>query len=254
MIIIPSLKVFIQGCFLTDFIQASIKSSKQIIKILSQRKSEYMQKHHMGAGGDISLGADLISEEIFVKYLSQIGNIDSEESGYIVGKGEDIIVLDPLDGSDNYLSNIPYYGASIALCDKNKKTKEAIIINFCTQSAYYDSGDGLRQINLNTDVEISNVEISAKCGIFEKAYSNPHLCLKMYEQKMKFRSLGAIALSLSNAHCVNFVFFAGNIRDYDSQAGLFLCKDLWIQKTDDFLLVSRNKEIFDIISKIASKD
>lgn len=208
----------------------------------------------MGAGGDVSLGADLLSEDIFSKHLLQMGNIDSEESGYIIGKGEDIIILDPLDGSDNYLSNIPYYGTSIALCDKNRKTKEAIIINFCTQSAYYDSGDGLREINISTDLNISNIDISPKCGIFEKAYSNPHLCLKMYEQKMKFRSLGAIALSLSTAHYLNFVLFAGNIRDYDSQAGLFLCRDLWIEKTDDFLLVSRNKEIFDIISKIVSKD
>lgn len=239
---------------MTDFIQASIKSSKQIIEILSQRRSEYMQKHHIGAGGDISLGADLLSEDLFTKHLLQIGNIDSEESGYIAGKGEDIIILDPLDGSDNYLSNIPYYGASIALCNKNRETKEAIVINFCTQNAYYDSGDGLKEINISTDLNISNVDISAKCGIFEKAYSNPYLCLKMYEQKMKFRSLGAIALSLSIAHYVNFVFFAGNIRDYDSQAGLFLCRDLWIEKTDDFLLVSRNKEIFDIISKIVSKD
>lgn len=239
---------------MTDFIQASIKSSKQIIEILSQRKPEHMQKHHIGAGGDISLGADLISEEIFAKHLLQIGNIDSEESGYIAGKNEDIIILDPLDGSDNYLSNIPYYGASIALCDKNRETKEAIVINFCTQSAYYNSGEGLRQINLSTDLSVSNVDSFSKCGIFEKAYSNPHLCLKMYEQKMKFRSLGAIALSLASAHYTNFVFFAGDIRDYDSQAGLFLCKDLWIEKTKDFLLVSRNKEIFDIISKIASKD
>lgn len=239
---------------MTDFIQASVKSSKQIIKILSQRKPEYMQKHHMGAGGDISLGADLLSEEIFAKHLLQIGSIDSEESGYIPGKSEDIIILDPLDGSDNYLSNIPYYGASIALCDKDRKTKEAIVINFCTQNAYYDSGDGLREINLRSEANIPNIDIFAKCGIFEKAYSNPHLCFKMYEKKMKFRSLGAIALSLSNAHYVNFVFFAGNIRDYDSQAGLFLCRDLWVEKSDDFLLVSRNKEIFDIISKIASKD
>lgn len=239
---------------MSDFIQASIESSKQIIKILSQRKPEHMQKHDIGAGGDISLGADLLSEEIFAKHLLKIANIDSEESGYMEGQTDDIIILDPLDGSDNYLSNIPYYGASIALCDKNRQTKEAIVINFCTQSAYYDSGNGFKQIDFRTDVAILGSDGMAKCGIFEKAYSNPHLCLKMYEEKMKFRSLGAIALSLANAHYTNFVFFAGNIRSYDSQAGLFLCRDLYTEQTEDFLLVSRNKKIFDIISKIASKD
>ncbi|PAF53102.1 hypothetical protein BKH42_07675 [Helicobacter sp. 13S00482-2] len=236
---------------MSDFIQASIKSSKQIIEVLAQRKPEYMQKHHIGAGGDISLGADLLSEEIFIKHLLEIGSIDSEESGYIKGRGEDIIILDPLDGSDNYLSNIPYYGASIALCDKNRQTKEAIVINFCTQSAHYRDTDHTKHINLNTGEEIPKNDNSPKCGIFERAYSHPLLCMKMYEQKMKFRSLGAIALSLGSAHDVNFVFFAGNIREYDCKAGLFLCQDLWIKKSENALLVSRNKQIFDMITKIA---
>ncbi|MDO7252803.1 inositol monophosphatase family protein [Helicobacter cappadocius] len=236
---------------MSDFIQASIRSSKQIIEMLSQRKPQYMKKHRIGAGGDISLGADLLSEEIFMEYFLELGSVDSEESGYIQGKGSDIIVLDPLDGSDNYLSNIPYYGASIALCDENRHTKEAIVINFCTQIAHYSDGNGIKYINLNSDLEISKNQTLPKCGIFEKSYSNPLLCTKMYEQKMKFRSLGAIALSLASAHDVNFVFFAGNIREYDCKAGLFLCNGLWIKKSDSFLLVSKNKQIFDIITKIA---
>ncbi|PAF43410.1 inositol monophosphatase family protein [Helicobacter sp. 11S03491-1] len=241
---------------MSDFIKASIQASKTIIQILSQRKIEHMQKYDIGAGGDISLGADMICEKIFTQHLLPLANIDSEESGYLNGKGEDIIILDPLDGSDNYLSNIPYYGASIALYDSNKIPKEAIVVNFCSQNAYFDMGSGLEQLSLidcqQTPI-LKNHSLS-QCGIFEKAYSNPSLAAKLYEHKIKFRSLGASALSLSLAHDVNFMLFGGKIRKYDCAAGLFLCRHLWIENSEHFLLVSRNKQIFDMITKIAKKD
>ncbi|PAF47412.1 hypothetical protein BKH41_07470 [Helicobacter sp. 12S02232-10] len=241
---------------MSDFIEASIQASRQIIEILSQRKLEYMQEHQIGAGGDVSLGADLISEEIFTKHLLPIANIDSEESGYIQGNGKNVVVLDPLDGSDNYISNIPYYGASVALCDESGQTKEAIIINFCSQTAYFDLGEGIRFVKLSDclTTPIPQSSLPAKCGIFEKAYSNPDLATKLFEQKIKFRSLGASAISLAYAHYANFMLFGGKIRKYDSKAGLFLCRHLWIKSSEHFLLVSRNKQIFDMILKIAKKD
>ncbi|PAF42345.1 inositol monophosphatase family protein [Helicobacter sp. 11S02596-1] len=241
---------------MSDFIKAVIEASQHIIEILSQRKPEHMQAHQIGAGGDISLGADLLSEEIFAKYLLPIANIDSEESGYLVGKGDDVIILDPLDGSDNYISNIPYYGASVALCASSGETKEAIIINFCSQSAYFDTGDGVffTKIPARTTAPITPKQSLSKCGIFEKAYSNPDIAKKLFEHSIKFRSLGASALSLAYAQESNFMLFGGKIRKYDAQAGLFLSRHLWINHCEDFLLVSRNKQIFDMISKIIKKD
>ncbi|PAF46495.1 hypothetical protein BKH46_07025 [Helicobacter sp. 12S02634-8] len=241
---------------MSDFIQAAIQASREIIEILSQRKPEYMQKHQVGAGGDVSLGADLISEATFARYLLPIANIDSEESGYMQGYGENIIILDPLDGSDNYISNIPYYGASIALCGADGTTQEAMIVNFCTKMAYYHDSQGIVcQDLMSAKISREAQENTAtRCGIFEKAYSNPKLAAKLFSQKIKFRSLGASAISLAYAPYVNFMLFGGKIRKYDSQAGLFLCKNLWIKNTPDFLLVSRNKQIFDMISEIAKKD
>lgn len=242
---------------MSDFIQASLKAGKQIAKILSQRSPELMKRYDIGAGGDVSLGADLMSEEIFKKYLLDFGNIDSEESGWIEGKGEDIIILDPLDGSDNYLSNIPYYGASIALCDKFENVKEAVILNFSSKHAYFDDGMGIK----SSDFKQKNIKVIAnkdralvKCGIFEKAYSNPQIASRLHENKLKFRSLGASALSLAMSCDMNFMLFGGEIRKYDCKGGLFLCRNLYIQNHKNFLLVSRNKQVFDIILKIMEKD
>ena len=98
-----------------DFIQATLNAGLQIALALNARTPNLYEKHARGAGGDISIGADLLSEEIFITQLSAFGNIDSEEAGFVDNKQAHTIVIDPLDGSDNFVSGIPYYGASVAL-------------------------------------------------------------------------------------------------------------------------------------------
>lgn len=257
---------------MSDFIKACLIASKQIVEILSQQLDKHKQKYNIGAGGDISIGADLLSEEIFSEHLLGLANIDSEESGFLQGNGKDIIILDPLDGSDNYLSNIPYYGASLALCNQEKQVKEAIVVNFCTQTAIFDEGKGLMKISF-ADKTMSDkkdiacflqnsysqnipnqAQLPTKCGIFEKAYSNPKLSARLFKEHFKFRSLGAAAISISLAYEVNFVLFGGEIRRFDCAAGLFLCKELYIRHQKEFLLISRNKQIFDMILEIIAKE
>jgi len=64
---------------------------------------------------------------------------------------------------------------------------------------------------------------------------------------IKYRSPGAFALSLAYAHDVDFVLYEGKMREYDIAAGLYMCEDLYVEKREDLLLVSQNKEIFDKI-------
>lgn len=242
---------------MSAFLHQAILATDEIIKAMQKREAALYELHEVGAGGDRSIGADLISEQIYAKYLLSLANIHSEESGFMQGVGEDCVILDPLDGSDNFLSHIPYYGSSLALCDKSHKPKEAVIFNFCTQ-------EGVARIN----AEVFSFSIPAyltkgkqaykalkcsthsKCGIFEKAYCNPHIAALLYEKALKFRSLGASALSMAKAYEVNFMLFAGKIRDFDSKAGLFLCEDLHQLCTDNFTLISKDKHIFDMIYNI----
>ncbi len=237
---------------MSKFLQGVFGASKEIIPTLHDRDTKLLKRYKKGAGGDVSIGADLFCEDIFCKHLLYIANIDSEESGKIKGKGKDIIVLDPLDGSDNYVCNIPYFGASLALCDKNGVVKEAIVINFCSSEVFYDSSalPAPQKFNLFTHKQMPIGQTIHKCGIFEKAYCNPKIAKKLYKQNLKFRSLGASALSLAYALENNFMLFGGKIRSYDSKAGLFLCRRLEILHTKEFLLVSQNKEVFGMIAKI----
>lgn len=254
-----------------------------------------LYKHiSMGAGGDMSIEADLLCERIYMEHLLTLASIDSEEEGLVEGDTSDVIILDPLDGSDNFLSHIPYYGSSLALCDRFGNVKEAVVFNFCTGEAFakiaphsptfklrfikIQDGNATNKINIGTLQEevsniystsdkafaqysptiletcegicdLENIKSVSKCGIFEKAYTNPHIAKLFYEHGLKFRSLGASALSLAYAHETKFMLFMGEIRKYDSVAGLFLCRDLPHLSDKNFTLISKDKHIFAIIAK-----
>lgn len=250
----------------SEFLRGCVNAGVRLAPILAKRGQEMFVQHSRGAGGDISIGADLLCEGEFGKELLAIGSIDSEESGFIKcsGKSSDIIVLDPLDGSDNYKSNIPYYGASLALCDENGAVKEACIINFCSGDVFYDSlkrGKSASPTKLNffrDEILCQNLasEDSSqppKCGIFERAYCNPSIVARLHTHHIKFRSLGAGALSWVYALEARFLLLGGKSRRYDAMAGQFLARDLHTKEIVDkngsfFLLVSKYKEVFDIVS------
>ena len=68
---------------MSEFLYAVLQAAREIIPLLAMREEHLLQAGAKGAGGDISIGADLLCEAIFTKHLSHIGHIDSEESGFI---------------------------------------------------------------------------------------------------------------------------------------------------------------------------
>ena len=295
-----------------DFIQATLNAGLQIALALNARTPNLYAKHARGAGGDISIGADLLSEEIFITQLSAFGNIDSEEAGFVDNKKAHTIVIDPLDGSDNFLSQIPYYGASVALRENGAESRldsasVGIIMNFCNLSAvvsfkgknYYGNlaqdfslfaesspnsascGDFLGSAsarfvnepkssisslashnpkNSSTILEFASCKENAestldsaniaKCGIFEGAYRNPHICEILHKNNIKFRALGALALSLGLSERVNFVLFDGKKRHYDFEAGFLVAQNLHKIEAQNLVLISKDKILFDKISNL----
>lgn len=262
-----------------DFIQATLNAGLQIALALNARMPNLYAKHARGAGGDISIGADLLSEEIFITQLSAFGNIDSEEAGFVDNKKAHTIVIDPLDGSDNFVSGIPYYGASVALRENSAESNTkyfldsaniGIIMNFCNLSAvvnfkgknYYGNlaqdfslfaessgkiAESSAESNTKSFLDSANI---AKCGIFEGAYRNPHICEILHKNNIKFRALGALALSLGLSERVNFVLFDGKKRHYDFEAGFLVAQNLHKIEGQNLVLISKDKILFDKISNL----
>lgn len=295
-----------------DFFMRVVLASVEVIRLLHTQDSILHESFGVGAGGDRSSGADLLAESIFSKFLLPHYHIDSEESGLLKGdsNARGTIVLDPLDGSSNFKSNIPYFGASVALCDENGRVCEACVVNYISCEIAYLNDDLLALTrmpcvfslqtfiadlqpeyivyastakkptsmhscyipcnftrllqNSNTakkDVFIANacdairesaqylpafdanflhamfasqilifrpqkvITEKLECGIFEKAMQHAKWASFLAESGLKFRSLGAIALSLAFSFRYLFVLLPTQVRKYDGMAGFYLAQN-----------------------------
>ncbi|MDA3945534.1 MAG: inositol monophosphatase [Helicobacteraceae bacterium] len=228
-----------------EFIEACFDAALEIESLIrSTEHSHGCEAQFEGAGGDISIGYDLLAENCFVKYLGRFGKILSEESGYI-GEGDDLIIIDPIDGSDNLKSNFPYYGASVAL-KRDNKTIAGMVCNFANGDCFIRvNGEHYRRSLFREDErETVCVNHHSKVGLFEKAGLHPGAARTLMDVGLKFRAPGAVALSLSYAHASKYVVFLGQLRPYDVEAGLYLCEDLYTYIGEDILIVSHNKDVF----------
>ncbi|WP_456485610.1 inositol monophosphatase family protein [Hydrogenimonas sp.] len=237
---------------MTPFIRAAAEAALLVQKRLEKGwHSEYASCGARGAGGDISTGIDIFAEEIYIEKLSAFGRIDSEECG-MVGDGTDLVVIDPIDGSENAISGLPYFGSSIAL-QRDGETIEAFIVNLANGDLFYKSDEGLMIGKLgSSDFSPVVPRERATIGIFEKAYANPDLALALLHQKRKFRSPGAVALSLAYAHYVDFVIFAGKRRHYDFAAALWMCEGLNIVEEEELLIVAKHAQTANSLKLLAN--
>lgn len=240
-----------------NFIKAVLSSNKELFTYIHTKlnSNDLSYSNTIGYGGDNSLNIDLYAENLFIKYLKEFGNIYSEECGFLDMKSDFNIIIDPIDGSDNFVSKLPYYGTSIAL-----KYKDEILAGFVYNLAsdimiYRAFNDDIKTMKLSSNKYMElDIQASSKIGIFERAYAYPKTCQKLYENKIKYRSPGAVALSLSNARNFDFVLFKGAIREFDIAASLYICRDLFIYKSHKNLLISKNKLKFELIKEIIKEE
>lgn len=207
----------------------------------------------IGAGGDRSVGLDLMAEQIFINRLSRFGQINSEESGF-VGEDNDVkIVLDPIDGSDNMLTHFPYFGASIAYM-KDDTCVMGIVCNFANGDIFIKDDKQFLQGKLHSAHFRPVVKHhTSKVGLFEKAALYPEITKELIENNLKYRAPGAVALSLAYAHYTNYMVFLGKMRTYDLEAGLYMCKDLHMYKDETHIIISKDKDVFEQVKKIVLK-
>ena len=95
-------------------IQAAYEAGKILKSAFEIGSSQEVRK---GKGNyDVFSKADIDSENVIIKILTTklpTMSILSEEKGFIDHKSSDTIVIDPLDGSSNFLLGLPHFSVSI---------------------------------------------------------------------------------------------------------------------------------------------
>lgn len=233
------------------FFNASKISCQEVYGLLeSELSDDDLKGETIGAGGDVSLLIDIKAEKIFFEHFAPFASIYSEEFG-LFGEGDYQVILDPIDGSDNFVSNFPYYGSSMALQYKNE-TIAALVCNLANGDLFYKLGSAdAKKASLhheNSDKLEKNQH--AKVGIFEKSALFTDIIDKLIENKLKFRSPGAVALSLVYAFETKYMIFLGSKRSFDLEAGLFITKDLHQFEADQVIIIAHDKAILAKVKSI----
>lgn len=96
---------------------AALAGGQELIAHFGQMPREAVQRKALG---DYASKADLAAENAIATVLAKAGDgygFLGEETGIRRAEAERRWVVDPLDGTSNFIWGIPYFAVSIALCD-----------------------------------------------------------------------------------------------------------------------------------------
>ncbi|MFX0040368.1 MAG: inositol monophosphatase family protein [Promethearchaeota archaeon] len=205
---------------------------------------EAAKKTKRGAGGDLSMEIDLIAEEVIINSLEK-ADVDllliSEELGekYIgdvdeAKRNQKVLIVDPLDGSNNAARGVPYCSVSIAYAvgDRMQDIKKAAVLNLNTKEIYWaEKGKGA-YLN-DSQIHISSLDIKQQC-YFELNLPMKNLMNNLQELSplirkfYRIRILGSSALTLcqiARGSMEAFINLRPSNRLVDVAAGMLILKE-----------------------------
>jgi myo-inositol-1(or 4)-monophosphatase len=186
-----------------------------------------------GAAGDKTFPIDSRAEEIIISGLKSLREpltIVSEEIGVMdINGGGRRVIIDPIDGSKNAISGIPFYCSSIAIAEGETLDKVHIsyIINLVNGDEFWaekNSGAFLNDSQIHTQKDDTLYLIAYEAQVPGKDITR---IVNLLSQSRKTRCLGAIALDLAYlAYGALSVFVSPSpSRSFDFAGGWLLIKE-----------------------------
>ena len=215
--------------------KAAYKAGNILIKDF--REVENLQVSKKGIG-DFVTSADLSSEKAIIKIL-QKGypkiEIMSEETNpkTNLNKHEKIWIIDPLDGTLNFLHGLPHFAISMALMVKKEIISGIIYDPIKDELFWAEKGIGAflngKRIRVSARSQLKDALVST--GIPWKGMESSHKnYLKILENIMKsssgIRRYGAAALDLAYVAAGRYdAFWEFNLKTWDIAAGALIVKE-----------------------------
>jgi myo-inositol-1(or 4)-monophosphatase len=250
---------------------------KRLLKEIPFFKKGMKTAIGIGASGDKTYPVDKIAEDIIISGLDESGQaltIVSEEIGIkdIKGGGKKILI-DPIDGSRNAVSGIPFYCTSIAVVDGNTvgDIESAYVVNLINGDEFWaEKGKGafLNGERMTTQKDDIFYLIAYEAQTPDKDIAR---IIPLLSESRKTRCLGATALDLSYLAYGAISVFANPSpsRSFDFAGGWLLVKEaggiftdmkgdsidsieIGLKKSTS-LLVSGNKRLHEKALRLLSK-
>tara|TARA_B100001989_G_scaffold125579_1_gene88674 strand:- start:6 stop:746 length:741 start_codon:yes stop_codon:yes gene_type:complete len=199
-------------------IKACEKASKILIRDFGE--VEKLQVSKKGPS-DFVTNSDLKTEKIIIEELAK-GRPDysiiSEENGVKENKdNKNTWIIDPIDGTVNFLHGIPHFATSIALKHENEIISGLIFDPIKDEMFYAEKNNGAYLNN-------KRIRVSKKNNIQECLFATSGKVDKKIE--FSYRKSGSAALDLAYIACGRYDgYFQKNLHLWDIAAGLILVEE-----------------------------
>ena len=231
---------------LNIMIKASEKASKILIRDFGE--IEKLQVSKKGPT-DFVTNSDLKAEKIIIEELKKAKpnySIISEENGIEYNKDKNNTwIIDPIDGTINFLHGIPHFAISIAL-KSNKEIISGIIFDPIKNEMFYAEKDNGSYFN-NHRIKVSQKnEINECLFVTGGRISN--------EPDLPYRKSGCAALDMAYVASGRYDgYFQQNLNLWDIAAGIILVKEAGGVLNEVDLSIHKKIKIIASSSNISSK-
>tara|TARA_Y100000591_G_scaffold241809_1_gene212574 strand:+ start:269 stop:979 length:711 start_codon:yes stop_codon:yes gene_type:complete len=199
-------------------IKAAEKASKSVIRDFGE--VEKLQVSKKGPH-DFVTKTDKNVEKILIEELSKIKknySFLSEEIGKIENKDKDNIwIIDPIDGTTNFLHGIPHFAICIALKSKKEVVSGLIFDPIKDEMFYAEKNKGAYLNN-------QRLRVSKKNLLDECLFSSNHEGVKFSDFNMRYSGCAALDLAYVASGRLDG-FFQNKINIWDIAAGVLLVEE-----------------------------
>ena len=203
---------------LNIMIKAVEKASKSVIRDFGE--VEKLQVSKKGPR-DFVTKTDKNVEKILIEELSKIKSnysFLSEEVGKIDNKDKDNIwIIDPIDGTTNFLHGIPHFAICIAL-ESKKEIISGLIYDPIKDEMFYAEKNKGAYLN-NQRLRVSNKNLIDEC-----LFSSNHEGVKFSNLNMRYSGCAALDLAYVASGRLDG-FFHNKINIWDVASGALLVKE-----------------------------
>ena len=214
-----------------------IKASEKVSKILIRDFGE-LEKLQVSKKGpkDFVTNSDIKAEKIIIEELRKARpnySFISEENGIEDNKDKNNTwIIDPIDGTVNFLHGVPHFAISIALKSYDEITSGLIFDPIKNEMFYAEKDNGAFFNN-------QRIRVSKKNDIDECLFATNHLGAKYSDLNLRVSGCAALDLAYVGAGRLDG-FFHNNINIWDIAAGVLIVKEAG-GKINDFDNLKINK-------------
>ena len=233
-------------------IKACEKACKVIIRDFGE--IEKLQVSKKGPKDFVTI-TDKNVERILIDQLSKSKknySFITEETGKIINKNNNVFwIIDPIDGTLNFLHGIPHFAISIALQKDNEIISGLIFDPIKNEIFYAEKNNGSYLNN-------SRIRVSKKSNLEKCLFATNNDGIKSVYPRLNLRNTGCAALDLAYVSCGRFDgYFHNKINLWDVAAGKIIIEeaggrvnDIDSYKLNKINIRAGNSNIYDKMIKL----